>query len=108
MLREHRELGPAIADGSVTGMRRLTGVREAYRKADLRLRLLLFGDAENVAGRLRGDEPREQAAGELRRMRKAFEEAVDEAEKSNLPDDLKERAIEAREKQAGSTPEQTS
>jgi hypothetical protein len=89
-------------------MRRLTGVRESYRRADLRLRMLLFGDAEHAAGRLRGEEPREQAALELRRMRHAFDEAVDEAEKSNLPDDLKERAIEARETRSGSTPEQTS
>ena len=67
------------------------------------MRVLLFGDAENAAGRLKGEEPRERAAVELRRMRNAFEEAVDEAEKSNLPDDLKERAIEAKEKQSDPT-----
>jgi hypothetical protein len=79
-------------------MRRLGELREAYRKADLRLRLLLFGDTEYVAGRLKGEEARHQAALELRRMRNAFSETAEEAEKANLPDDLKERAIEAREK----------
>jgi hypothetical protein len=69
--------------------------------------MLLFGDAEYAAGRLKGEEHREQAARELRRMRNAFDEAVDEAAKSNLPDDLKGRAIEAREKQTDSSPEQT-
>ena len=79
-------------------MRRLVEVREAYRKADLRLRVVLFGDSGYVPGRLKGEEPRGQANVELRRMRKAFDEAAEEAEKANLPDDLKERAIEAREK----------
>lgn len=89
-------------------MRRLTGVREAYRRADLPLRVLLFGDAERPAGRLKGEEPREQAAIELRRMRRAFDEAVEEAEKPNLAEDLRERAAEAREKQSDPTPDQTS
>jgi hypothetical protein len=70
--------------------------------------MLLFGDAEHVAGRLRGEEPRQQAALELRRMRKAFDEVVEEAEMSNLPDDLKERAVEAKDKQPDPTSEQTS
>ena len=86
-------------------MRRLTGVREAYRRADLRLRMLLFGDAEYAAGRLKGEEHREQAARDLRQMRNAFAEAVEEAEKSNLPEDLKDRAIEARDKQSDPTPD---
>jgi hypothetical protein len=89
-------------------MRRLTGVREIYRKADLRLRLVLFGDAEHAAGRLKGDEPRQQAARELRRMRDAFNEAVEEAEKSNLADDLNERVTEVRAKQPDQTSEQKS
>jgi hypothetical protein len=89
-------------------MRRLVELREAYRKADLRLRLLLFGDTEYVAGRLKGDEARQQAALELRRMRNAFGEAAEEAEKANLPDDLKERAIEERDKQSGHSRQQSS
>ena len=67
------------------------------------MRMLLFGDAENTAGRLKGEEHRERAARDLRQMRNAFEEAVDEAEKSSLPDDLKERAIEAKERESEST-----
>ena len=59
--------------------------------------LLFGGDAEHAAGRLRGEEPREEAAIQLRRMRQAFDEAVDEAEKSSLPDDLKQRAFESKE-----------
>lgn len=84
-------------------MRRLAGVREAYRRAELRLRMLLFGDAEYAAGRLKGEEHREQAAHHLRRMRDAFDEAVEEAERSSLPDDLRERAIEAKEKESEQT-----
>ena len=67
------------------------------------MRTLLFGDSEYAVGRLRGEEPRKQAAVELRRMRHAFEEAVDEAETSNLPEDLNQRAIEAKEKQSEPT-----
>ena len=78
-------------------MRRLVEVREAYRKADFRLRVILFGDSSDVPGRLKGEEPRQQANVELRRMRNAFDEAADESERANLPDDLKERAIEARD-----------
>ena len=68
--------------------------------------MLLFGDAEYAAGRLKGEEHREEAARHLRRMRDAFEDAVDEAEKSNLPDDLRERAIEAKEKHSDPTPDE--
>jgi hypothetical protein len=67
--------------------------------------MLLFGDAEYAAGRLKGEEHREQAARDLRQMRNAFAEAVEEAEKSNLPEDLKDRAIEARDKQSDPTPD---
>jgi hypothetical protein len=87
-------------------MRRLGELREVYRKADLRLRLLLFGDAEHVTGRLKGEEAREQAALELRRMRKTFSEAAEQAEKANLPDDLKERAVEERDKLSDHTRQQ--
>ena len=83
----------------------MTDLREAYRRADLRLRILLFGDTEHFAGRLRGEEPRQQASAELRRMRSAFDEAVDAAEAlegdepSSLPDDLVKRAVEAEREQ---------
>ena len=82
-------------------MRRLTELREAYRRADLSLRTLLFGDSEHVGGRLKGEESRQQANAELRRMRRAFDETVEEAEaaeraeQSSLPDDLIERAAKA-------------
>lgn len=85
-------------------MRRLVEVRDAYRRAELRLRQLLFGDEEYAAGAVRGEDQRQQARAELRRMRKAFDEALCEAESSNLVDDLTERATEAREEQSDRVP----
>ncbi|MBA3332970.1 MAG: helix-turn-helix domain-containing protein, partial [Actinobacteria bacterium] len=46
---------------------------EAYRRADQRLRLLLFGDGTETPGRVRGEESRQQVSAELRRMRNAFQ-----------------------------------
>ena len=54
------------------------GQRESYGKAELRLRLLLFGDGTEIAGRVRGDESREQARMELLRMRNAFDAVASE------------------------------
>jgi hypothetical protein len=75
---------------------RLGRIQEAYRRAELRLRALLFGDELHYAGRLRGEEPRQDAVRELRRMRVAFEEAVDEGERglarAELAEDLVEKA----------------
>jgi hypothetical protein len=68
----------------------LSAARELYRRAELRLRDLLFGDSVYSAGRLRGEEPRRQAAAELRRMRGAFDEVVGEAEQSASRADLAE------------------
>jgi excisionase family DNA binding protein len=50
---------------------------EVYRRADLRLRLLLLGDGSESPGLLRGDEFRDRATLELRHMRDAFREACD-------------------------------
>ena len=55
---------------------------ETYRKADKRLRLLLLGDGFDSAGRVKGEEYRQQVIAELRRMRKAFDAAVLEIEES--------------------------
>ena len=75
---------------------RNSAARELYRRAELRLRELLFGDSMYSRGRLRGEEPREQARVELRRMRNAFEQVSDEAEQSasraNLAEDLLDEA----------------
>ena len=49
---------------------------ETYRRADQRLRLLLFGDGSETPGRVKGEEYRQQVSAELRRMRNAFHEAV--------------------------------
>ena len=45
---------------------------DTYRRADQRLRLLLFGDGTETPGRVRGEESRQQVIAELRRMRSAF------------------------------------
>jgi excisionase family DNA binding protein len=49
---------------------------ETYRRAELRLRLLLLGDGIDSPGRVRGEEYRGQVVAELRRMRNAFDAAV--------------------------------
>lgn len=49
---------------------------ETYRRAELRLRLLLLGDGIDSCGRVRGEEYRGQVVAELRRMRNAFDAAV--------------------------------
>jgi excisionase family DNA binding protein len=49
---------------------------ESYRRADLRLRILLFGDESDSPGVIRGEEARLRARAELRRMRQAVDELV--------------------------------
>jgi excisionase family DNA binding protein len=46
---------------------------ESYRRADLRLRLLLFGDGADVAPFVKGELPRQLVANEIRHLRDAFE-----------------------------------
>lgn len=50
----------------------VSGPAESYRKADLRLRQLLFGDGVTSTGLVRGEEFRLRVTAELRRMREAF------------------------------------
>ncbi len=50
---------------------------DAYRKADLRLRLLLFGDGIDTVGQVRGEIQRGQVTAELRRMRGALDAALE-------------------------------
>jgi excisionase family DNA binding protein len=54
---------------------------ETYRKADLRIRQLLFGDGTATAGLVRGEEFRIRVTAELRRMRDAFNAVVLEGER---------------------------
>ena len=49
----------------------------AFREAERRLRALLFGDGMDVMGVVRGEERRAQVAHELRRLRHAFDAALD-------------------------------
>jgi len=58
-------------------------VVEAYRRAELRLRLMLLGDGTSEPGMVRGEEPRARASAALRRMRDLFTQAVaEEAERA--------------------------
>ena len=90
---------------------RLTAIKEAYRRAEMRLRAVLFGDELHYGGRLRGEEPRQDAVRELRRMRSAFEEAVDEGARSlaraEVAEDLLEEArrhgMRSRNRSSGAT-----
>jgi excisionase family DNA binding protein len=50
---------------------------EAYRKADLRLRLLLFGDGVDTPGLVKGEEPRQRVTLEIRHLRDAFNGLLD-------------------------------
>jgi excisionase family DNA binding protein len=57
-----------------------SGAAESYRKADLRIRQLLFGDGSSTTGLVKGEEFRLRATAELRRMREAFNAVVLESE----------------------------
>ncbi len=50
-----------------------TELAEAYRKADLRLRLLLFGDGSDTPPLVRGEAPRQRVTNEIRHLRDAFD-----------------------------------
>ena len=54
----------------------VSGPVETYRKADLRLRQLLFGDGVATTGLVRGEEFRLRVIAELRRMRDALNAVV--------------------------------
>ena len=71
-----------------------------YKAADRRLRELLFGDGIDSVGLVRGDERRDQVARALRRMREAFDAALESAEEgrasaarvADLEEELLQRA----------------
>ena len=50
-----------------------SGPAETYRRADLRLRVLLLGDGADTAGLVRPEEHRLRVTAELRHMREAFD-----------------------------------
>lgn len=58
----------------------VSGAAESYRKADLRIRQLLFGDGSATPGLVKGEEFRLRALSELRRMREAFNAVALESE----------------------------
>jgi hypothetical protein len=77
--------------------------REPYGRAELRLRELLFGDAVFSAGQLKGDETREHARVELRRMRTAFDDAIERTAEADAHEDLANHLHEAAASAARST-----
>jgi excisionase family DNA binding protein len=52
-------------------------VAETYRKADLRLRLLLLGDGADIPPLVRGEASRQRVTSEIRHLRDAFEELLE-------------------------------
>jgi excisionase family DNA binding protein len=73
-----------------------SGPAESYRKADLRLRQLLFGDGTSTTGLVRGEEFRLRVTAELRRMRDAFNAVVLESEEGRA-DTAESRAADLEE-----------
>jgi excisionase family DNA binding protein len=68
---------------------------ESYRRADLRLRTLLFGDESSTPGVIRGgEEARLRVRAELRRMRQAVDElaAAQERTGPDLAEELRRLA----------------
>jgi excisionase family DNA binding protein len=59
--------------GEDDAMRSAADFAEAYRKADLRLRLLLFGDGTDIPPLVRGEASRQRVTNEIRHLRDAFE-----------------------------------
>jgi len=49
-----------------------------FRQAERRLREMLFGDGTTTVGIVKGEERRLQASSLLRRMKRAFDDAVDQ------------------------------
>ena len=61
-----------------------TDVAEAYRKADLRLRLLLFGDGSDTPPLVRGESPRQRVTNEIRHLRDAFDALLESESEARM------------------------
>lgn len=83
----------------------LVALRETYRRADLRLRRLLFGDSVYSSGRLKGEESRVEAIRELRLMRSAFAEVLEEADAAHKSPEPQEGASGTDERSSHTTRE---
>jgi excisionase family DNA binding protein len=59
-------------------------VAEAYRKADLRLRLLLFGDGSDTPPLVRGEAPRQRVTNEIRHLRDAFDALLESESEARM------------------------
>jgi excisionase family DNA binding protein len=64
--------------GQARVVSRAEEITEAYRVAEQRLRLMLFGDGELEPGIVKGEEARMRAMAALRHMREAFAEALED------------------------------
>src|SRR5262245_48027564 len=58
-------------------------IAETFRRAELRLRLVLLGDGVSEPGAVKGEEARLRVTSTLRQMREAFAQAVEEARRSS-------------------------
>ena len=56
-------------------------IAEAFRRADLRLRLMLLGDGMSEPGAVKGEEARQRVTSALRQMREAFAQAIEQAQR---------------------------
>ena len=74
---------------------------ETYRKADLRLRLLLLGDGFDMPGLVKGEESRLRVTAELRHMRGAFDAAVVEREEGGRAEKAEARVADLEEELRG-------
>ena len=63
--------------GSAADLDSATEHAEAYRKTELRLRLLLFGDGVNSPGVVKGEEQRRQVTAEFRHLRDVFDALIE-------------------------------
>ena len=61
-----------------------THVAEAYRKADLRLRLLLFGDGSDTPPLVRGESSRQRVTNEIRHLRDAFDALLESEREARM------------------------
>jgi excisionase family DNA binding protein len=61
-----------------------TDVAEAYRKADLRLRLLLFGDGSDTPPLVRGESSRQRVTNEIRHLRDAFDALLESEREARM------------------------
>jgi predicted DNA-binding transcriptional regulator AlpA len=99
-----------VATGTEGGSGAARDIAEAYRKSELRLRLLLLGDADTPP-LVKGDMPRQRVTSEIKHLRAAFDQLLEAERRSRaeiaeaakaLNSELAERASSRAEAQRAS------